>query len=633
MKKMFMFLIIIFELLITSCTKIYTYTVNYIYDDKIIETITYKNNYSFQEIDYFLENKVFKGYYYDKELENKIDINNYKINQNCNIYLKYEDYKIYNILYIPLDNRPINKDRVILLSKSLNINLIMPEEDLYRTYLDNQLLNSNNTQIGNKEGLMDFIKSIDIDNIDSFIISLDQLTSGGLVNSRSNIDLNIDDEILMLKEIKNIVSNKPLYIIDTVMRLATTAYFNNQTIDDYFNQRNYANEERLKLSIDQLTLDNIINNYNKDKDGFDIDFNKYGLSKEQVNNYLSSRKRKLLLSNNAISIFNSPNTHYFLGIDDSSNTYNIQKNEINYFKKIKKDIMLFPGTDELGLMSIAKCYQDLINIKNNRVKLTIFGDNYLSIDNTYDGISIKENIELHLKALNIEIDEDNYDFEILLLTNDNSDTKLSKESMRLVNKMKNNFLNNILTCIIDTNAINSSNQKILPQYLLNNDLSLLLGFSSWNTIGNSIGIALAQANSRISYLKSDYSLYKTKCDEGFINSLIFGFIKDIGYKTYVESEMKTFIDNNAKDQNGKNIQASYNFYQYLPYSLDFSEKLNELMNEQEKLILPNFINKRYYSSLRKDISFKTINDVNISNYHFPWYRSFEISFEIDSISK
>mgnify|MGYP003297766407 CR=1 FL=1 len=34
--------------------------------------ITYKNNYSFQEIDYFLENKVFKGYYYDKELENKI---------------------------------------------------------------------------------------------------------------------------------------------------------------------------------------------------------------------------------------------------------------------------------------------------------------------------------------------------------------------------------------------------------------------------------------------------------------------------------------------------------------------------------------------------------------------------------
>jgi hypothetical protein len=42
----------------------------------------------------------------------------------------------YKVAYVPLDNRPVNKERVIYLAQSANVELLMPDEVLYRTALD-----------------------------------------------------------------------------------------------------------------------------------------------------------------------------------------------------------------------------------------------------------------------------------------------------------------------------------------------------------------------------------------------------------------------------------------------------------------------------------------------------------------
>ena len=44
------------------------------------------------------------------------------------------------IAYVPLDDRPDNAERVVYLANSLNYQLVMPEEDWYRTKLDRQPL-------------------------------------------------------------------------------------------------------------------------------------------------------------------------------------------------------------------------------------------------------------------------------------------------------------------------------------------------------------------------------------------------------------------------------------------------------------------------------------------------------------
>ena len=42
-----------------------------------------------------------------------------------------KDYNGLKVAYIPIDNRPVNYDRVKMLAKSVGFELLMPEEDTF----------------------------------------------------------------------------------------------------------------------------------------------------------------------------------------------------------------------------------------------------------------------------------------------------------------------------------------------------------------------------------------------------------------------------------------------------------------------------------------------------------------------
>ncbi|MEG2004199.1 MAG: DUF4127 family protein, partial [Clostridia bacterium] len=122
------------------------------------------------------------------------------------------------IAYIPLDDRPVNVDRVIYLAESAGFELLIPQKDLYSTKLDGQPKNSNSSQIGNRAALLDWLKSIEND-VDYYVISIDQMLSGGLVGSRwlSNTDLLLEYSIA--DYLISLTQKKHVYLFDTVMRL------------------------------------------------------------------------------------------------------------------------------------------------------------------------------------------------------------------------------------------------------------------------------------------------------------------------------------------------------------------------------------------------------------------------------
>ena len=88
------------------------------------------------------------------------------------------------IAYVPLDDRPDNVERVVYLAESVGYTLAMPEADLYRTRLDGQPANENGTQYGDLAALYEWVLAQEAAGCDRYILSLDQLLSGGLVNSR-----------------------------------------------------------------------------------------------------------------------------------------------------------------------------------------------------------------------------------------------------------------------------------------------------------------------------------------------------------------------------------------------------------------------------------------------------------------
>lgn len=89
------------------------------------------------------------------------------------------------IAYVPLDDRPDNVERVVYLAGSLGYQLVMPEKVLYRTALDGQPKNFDSVQRGEPWSLLTWVLEQEAAGCDRYILSLDQLHSGGLVSSRS----------------------------------------------------------------------------------------------------------------------------------------------------------------------------------------------------------------------------------------------------------------------------------------------------------------------------------------------------------------------------------------------------------------------------------------------------------------
>lgn len=126
------------------------------------------------------------------------------------------------VLYLPLDNRPVNDLRVEALADSTGMNVLLPPEDLYATRLDGQTTNANGTQYGDTHALLQWVLDNE-DACDVLIVSMDQLLSGGLVNSRWEDGTDLTWEKDAIDTLSQIAARKPVYVFDTVMRLATTA--------------------------------------------------------------------------------------------------------------------------------------------------------------------------------------------------------------------------------------------------------------------------------------------------------------------------------------------------------------------------------------------------------------------------
>ena len=162
------------------------------------------------------------------------------------------------VAYVPLDDRPDNLERVVYLANSLNYQLEMPEEDWYRTKLDGQPLNENGTQYGDRAKLYEWVLEQEENGCDRYILFVDQLLSGGLVNSRhisgenpvTLSDGTVMTETEVLDQLMTTLaadSKNRVWMLDTVMRLAPTCGYDGFGIDEYNRLREYGMQPRFTI--------------------------------------------------------------------------------------------------------------------------------------------------------------------------------------------------------------------------------------------------------------------------------------------------------------------------------------------------------------------------------------------------
>ena len=293
------------------------------------------------------------------------------------------------IAYVPLDDRPDNAERVVYLADSLGYELLLPEADDYHTALDGQPLNENGTQSGDRADLFEWVLAQEEAGCDRYILSLDQLLSGGLVNSRAMAaeePVTLSDgrtlgELELLEELIAVLAadeNNRVWLLDTVMRLAATTGYGGFGLNEYNALRAYGMAPRPHLTGAELTVENIAADYPLGADGAPVPVEaEEPLPEGAVEDYLSARERKLRLSDDLFRSLEGTAEGQFrvlIGIDDSSEEDSIQKNEIAYLRSLLREgDALLSGVDDLAFKAVAKLYLEETGWQGASASVRYFG--------------------------------------------------------------------------------------------------------------------------------------------------------------------------------------------------------------------------------------------------------------------
>lgn len=549
------------------------------------------------------------------------------------------------IAYVPLDDRPDNVGRVRYLAESLGYTLEMPERDLYRTALDGQPVNANGTRYGDRGALYEWVLAQEAAGCDRYILFLDQLLSGGLVNSRhmaQHEDIPLSDgtvltEYALLEQLLTTLAadgDNQVWLLDSVMRLAPTCGYDGFGLEEYNALREYAMQPRPALSGDELSLERVLELYGKADDGGDYAASDFGLTGRTVADYLSARARKLELTDRAFRLLgqfgnefypalSSEHFHVLIGIDDSAAEDSIQKNEIAYLRSLLREgDALLSGVDDLAFKAVAKLYLDELGDlwTEPYTAVSYFGGTEEQPACDYDYQPLTEIMSEHMDFFGMRraADETQAELHILVLTQPLDETQKQTYIDALVKELKQLQKQHTLVILIDAGngRYGTAFHEALTKHT---QLGQLLSYAGFLDMAIVTGTALSHGAARYAHLTAG-TTSQTE-ESAFCRTLADSILKDFCYKHIVREDILSYVRSLGGDPN--------NFW--LP-SIDRAAVLTRLEQGMQDAVAP-VVRNLERSSLCIDAAgtMARWGSVTLSAFTFPWDRAFEMDMTLDVV--
>lgn len=537
------------------------------------------------------------------------------------------------IAYVPLDDRPDNVERAVYLADSLGYELAMPEADDYRTRLQDQPLNENGTQYGDRADLYEWVLAQEAAGCDRYILSLDQLLSGGLVNSRSlweSEPVTLSDGTTLTEEdlLENLLStlaadaDNQVWLLESVMRLAPTVGYDHWDLEGYNALRSYGMAGRPVLGGDDLTISNIEGDYRLASDGTVLDLSEFDLEEWEVAEYLSARTRKLSLSDQMLETVSRPgyeNFHVLIGIDDSSVEDSIQKNEIAYLRSLLREgDALLSGVDDLAFKAIARLYLDEIGWQGANVSVRYYGGTEDQPACDYDYQPLTTIMEEHFDFFGLtEADPGAEELRILVLTQPADEAQKAAYYEALIADLNDCRKAGMPVVLID--AGNGTYGTAFHDALTEEtELGWLLSYAGFLDMAIVTGTALSHGVARYAFLHHGEQTEAT--ERAFARTLADSILKDFCYKNVVREELIAYIRNDL----GGNPD---NFWQPAIDLEAVQSRLESGMDAATADVVENLEHSNFISNL-ESYTERGWGGVELTNYRFPWDRAFEIGMDI-----
>ena len=543
------------------------------------------------------------------------------------------------IAYVPLDDRTDNLEDVVYLAEASGYQVVLPPGVSYCTKLDGQAPNRNGTQYGDREALFLWLQEMEERGCDLYLLSLDQLFSGGLVNSRSvsgPADLVFEDGSRMSETdafdrfVLSLAQDpeNEIRLFDSVVRLASTVGYRGFGLAEYNALRAYGMEPRPALEGEALTLEGIFAAYPYGEDGVTaaeegMERFREDLTEEMIRDYLGVRRRKLRLTDYVISALEAAphdNIHLLIGIDDSSNTTNIQYNELRYLSQAAgRGTTLLTGLDSLARLLVGQIAQ---NRYDHPVKtyLRYIGGSERIPSSEYDVHTLEKTVDLHMDLFQAQrVPEDEAKLQLLVMTAPDDPAKAGAYCEELVSQLEENCRGRVPTILLEAsnNAYGDQLEQMLFQRV---DFGNLLAFAGKYDQANVTGAAFAMGFSRYLYLACREDKDEAS-DIAHVRQLANSMALTYPYILHTRYELNRSIEKLGDDYN--NLSPGH----------PIRARLIQALLERRFLPLCGKVTENlrgsYLITSLSPYEEKEISGVSIRDVYFPWHRTFELSFTID----
>ena len=543
------------------------------------------------------------------------------------------------IAYVPLDDRPDNVERVVYLAESVGYSLVMPEADLYRTRLDGQPTNENGTQYGDIAALYEWVLDQEAAGCDRYILSMDQLLSGGLVNSRHTAEtlaVTLSDGTVMTdRELLGGLltalaadENNRVWLLDSVMRLAPTVGYAGFGIEEYNALRAYGAAPRKEAAGAELTVEAIAADYRLGSGEALLRAADFGLTEEQADTYLSARRRKLELSDQMMEVVSGReygNFRVLIGIDDSSAEECIQKNEIAYLRsRLRAGDALLSGVDDLAFKAVTKLYLEECGWSGGTAAVRYFGGSEKEPACAYDFQPLDDIMEEHLAFFALTR-SGNYraaGLQVLVLTQPQAAENSGTYYTQLIEALKECRERGWPTILIDAGngAYGTAFHEALTEQV---ELGWLLSYAGFLDMAIVTGTALSHGVARYAHL--EHGETSTGEEKAFAKTLADSILKDFCYKNVVREDLLAYMRNDLG-------ASPDNFWNPDTDRETILRRLEQGMEAAARSVVKNLERSNCIVSLDRSAENGGLagwGGVELSNYRFPWDRAFEIGMDIE----
>lgn len=384
---------------------------------------------------------------------------------------------------VPLDDRPANVYFPEMTAASAGVDTVFPPAETIGTF----------TTPGDGEEVGRWLMSQD--DADGFVVSASMLAYGGLIASRTGTlpEATARENVAVLRELRNARPDVPIYVYDTIQRLAVTALGGDA-------ERYYSLIRRWAILVDR------VENLGHEELRAQLDEVRAQIPDDVIEDYLAARARNHQINRLLIEWAAEGVIDYLVLAQDDAAPYGLHREEREALAELVDElgvadrVQIFPGADEVDATLVSRFVQQQLGAKPTvSVEYSgLPGSEWIA---PFEDTTFDVNVRRHLDAAGAVEVEGGADIRLMVNTPSAGGADRGADLDAFVGRMAAARTRGEAVIVVDAAEVNRSDADLVERMEAQVEVAELLAYSGWNTAGNALGIAAGHGLARWAFIE------------------------------------------------------------------------------------------------------------------------------------